>query len=61
MNRNEMTAEELTAELRSLREAPSARFASMLDARAAAGFPSAGGAAAFAQLPSQLAGRLRAT
>jgi hypothetical protein len=39
MNRQEMTVEELTAELHSLREAPSQEFASRLDARAATGFP----------------------
>jgi uncharacterized protein DUF4349 len=39
MNRHELTVEELTAELHSLREAPSEEFASTLDARAAAGFP----------------------
>jgi hypothetical protein len=39
MSRHEMTPEELTTELRSLREAPSEEFASMLDTRAAAGFP----------------------
>jgi hypothetical protein len=61
MNRNELTAEELTAELRSLREAPSTQFASMLDARAAAGFPSRQRAAEFARLPERIAERLRAT
>jgi Domain of unknown function (DUF4349) len=40
MNRHEMTVEELTAELHGLRELPSEQFASRLDARAAAGFPS---------------------
>jgi hypothetical protein len=41
MNRHELTVEELTAELHSLREVPSEEFASTLDARAAAGFPGA--------------------
>jgi Domain of unknown function (DUF4349) len=43
MSRHEFTFEELTAELRTLRETPSEQFAAALDARAAAGFPRAGG------------------
>ncbi len=43
MNREELTIEELSDELRAMREAPSEEFAAKLDARAAEGF--AGGRA----------------
>jgi hypothetical protein len=60
MNRHELTVEELTAELHSLREAPSEEFASMLDTRAAAGFPGGRrGSTLVGRLPgSAAAGRL---
>jgi hypothetical protein len=60
MNRYELTVEELTAELRSLREAPSEEFASKLDARAAAGFPGRRRVAAELLPGSAAAGRLAA-
>ncbi|HEY8866721.1 MAG TPA: hypothetical protein VIM22_07285 [Solirubrobacteraceae bacterium] len=39
MSHQEMTIEELTTELHSLRELPSEEFAAALDSRAATGFP----------------------
>lgn len=43
MNRHELSVEELTMELRALRETPSQEFAATLDARATAGFPRTAG------------------
>jgi hypothetical protein len=60
MNRHELTIEELTAGLHSLREAPSEEFASKLDARAAAGFPGRRRVAAELLPGSAAAGRLAA-
>jgi Domain of unknown function (DUF4349) len=60
----EMTVEELSAELRALRETPSERFAAALDARATAGFPRHGASrlaqrAPGAEAARRLARRLR--
>ena len=60
MNREELTIEELSVELRELREVPSEEFAAKLDARAAEGFARRPGAeGSLSSLPGRLAARLR--
>jgi hypothetical protein len=59
MSRQEITIEELTTELHSLRELPSEEFAAELDSRADAGFPGRRRGAKLASLPGrEAAGRL---
>ena len=60
MNRDELTIEELSVELHSMREAPSEEFTAKLDARAAEGFARRPGAeGSLSSLPGRLAARLR--
>jgi hypothetical protein len=59
MNREELTIEELDAELRAMREVPSEEFAAKLDARAAEGFARRPAEGPIAGLPGRLAERLR--